>query len=173
MDWSRFPLIENDPVDTAFPLLVISNSRDPITPLRSGLYVSQRFANAGFIEQLSSGHCSLAAVSICTINAVRKYFNEGKVPSPPVLEKGDEQKGNWTRCEELNRPWFTRGDDKSMWLQSLNKEERTLLAHVETIDDALKKVNQFVDLHPSLKLDNLAKVVAQAERTGQLHSKDL
>lgn len=114
MDWSRFPLEDRDPVNTSFPILIVSNTRDPITPIRSGLKQSRRFLNAGFIEQKSEGHCSFAMVSLCTTRKIQAYFSKGIVPDKPHFDDaqhgtGGSLTGNWTTCEVDQRPWGVPG----------------------------------------------------------------
>ena len=115
MDWDKFPLKDRDPINTAFPILFVSNSRDPITPIRSGLAQSRNFVNAGFIEQESEGHCSSAMVSLCTMRKIQAYFSHGIVPDKPRFHNSGDPKdgfvGNWTTCEVDQRPWDVPGPD--------------------------------------------------------------
>ncbi|KAB5576619.1 hypothetical protein GE09DRAFT_627797 [Coniochaeta sp. 2T2.1] len=116
MDWKRFPMKDRDPVNTSFPILFVSNSRDPVTPLRSGLAQSRKFLDAGFIEQRGEGHCSSSMVSLCTMQKIQAYFSKGIVPDKPrfddsaSLERGGFA-GNWTVCDVDQRPWGVPGPD--------------------------------------------------------------
>ncbi|PMD59534.1 alpha/beta-hydrolase [Hyaloscypha bicolor E] len=107
MRWDDHPAHKLKPIKTSFPLLFISNSADPVTPLFAGVKMAKKFVGAGLIEQESEGHCSISTVSKCTIEKVRAYFTEGKVPSPPVEGgKGRELlDGVWDRCERDEWPW--------------------------------------------------------------------
>jgi hypothetical protein len=113
MRWDQHPSHRQKPINTSFPVLFVSNSHDPVTPLRAGVKMAQKFVNAGLIEQGSEGHCSIAAGSLCTIGKMRAYMREGKVPPPPKLGKdGDIRKGEWDRCEADEWPWHgIRGAD--------------------------------------------------------------
>ncbi|KAL8379176.1 hypothetical protein RB599_008834 [Gaeumannomyces hyphopodioides] len=57
------PSQDDNVTETAFPLLVLSNTHDPATPLKSGLRVATAFKGAGFVEQRCGGHVSMAATS--------------------------------------------------------------------------------------------------------------
>lgn len=115
IDWDKFPLKDRDPVNTSFPILFVSNSRDPVTPIRSGLAQSRKFLNAGFIEQMAEGHCSSSMISICTMRKIQAYFTKGIVPEKPHFDNpGDADggfTGNWTTCEVDQRPWGVPGLD--------------------------------------------------------------
>lgn len=98
MRWDDHPAHKQKPIKTSHPLLFISNTADPVTPLKAGIEMSKKFLNAGLIEQQSEGHCSLAAVSKCTINKVRAYFITGEVPPPPVETGKQWRDGKWVKC---------------------------------------------------------------------------
>jgi hypothetical protein len=107
MDWDDHPEHKWKPVNTSFPVLFVSNTHDPVTPLGAGVKMALKFEDAGLIEQRSEGHCSLAAVSICTITKLRAYFREGTVPSHPIEGgKGRELvDGKWDRCDADEWPF--------------------------------------------------------------------
>lgn len=107
MRWDDHPSHKADPIKTSFPVLFISNTADPVTPLAAGVKMARKFANAGLIEQHSMGHCSIAAVSKCTFGKIRAYLREGKVPPHPV--KGGKGKeladGKWDKCDADEYPF--------------------------------------------------------------------
>lgn len=115
-DWGKLGnATTSGPLNTSFPLLFVSNTRDPITPKRSGLHQARRFAGAGFVEQVSEGHCSIAAASLCTMRNIAGYLNHGIVPSPPRFDDdaeggvGAPMTGKWTVCEADEYPWKQSG----------------------------------------------------------------
>ncbi|KAF4629973.1 hypothetical protein G7Y89_g8169 [Cudoniella acicularis] len=107
MRWDDHPAHKPDPIKTSFPLLFLSNTADPVTPLYAGVKMAQKFVDAGLVEQHSEGHCSLTAVSRCTIAKIQAYFKKGEVPSPPV--KGGQGRelidGKWEKCKADEWPW--------------------------------------------------------------------
>lgn len=107
MRWDDHPAHKQKPIKTSFPVLFISNTFDPVTPLWAGLHMAKKFVDAGLLEQKSMGHCSLAAVSRCTIGKVKAYFTKGEVPPPPKEGgKGKElEDGEWDRCEADEWPF--------------------------------------------------------------------
>ncbi|PWY96770.1 alpha/beta-hydrolase [Aspergillus sclerotioniger CBS 115572] len=64
------------------PILFVSNSLDPVTPLADAHAMSALFNGSVVLEQLAEGHCSFASRSICTENHIRKYFQTGTLPTP-------------------------------------------------------------------------------------------
>jgi hypothetical protein len=103
-------------ISTAFPLLFLSTTLDPVTPLSSAVKMARRFKDAGLMEQLSEGHCTISSASRCTARVVREYFVNGKVPPPPTeKDDGDDGNGNagegrWVKCGADELPWGLRGD---------------------------------------------------------------
>ncbi|PVH79184.1 alpha/beta-hydrolase [Cadophora sp. DSE1049] len=107
MRWDDHPSHKADPIKTSFPLLFVSNTADPVTPLAAGVKMARKFVDAGLVEQHSMGHCSIAAVSKCSIGKIRAYLREGKVPPHPVKGgKGRELvDGKWTKCDAEQYPF--------------------------------------------------------------------
>ncbi|KAL0069109.1 hypothetical protein AAF712_003795 [Marasmius tenuissimus] len=66
--------------NTSFPLLVIGNTADPITPLVAAQKAHVAFPGSGLLVQDGPGHKSLTAVSSCTYQAVAAYFANGTLP---------------------------------------------------------------------------------------------
>lgn len=73
------------PVKTAYPLLILSTSWDPVCPLISATKTWKSFDGAGMVEQRSYGHCTMSMPSLCTAKHVRRYFNEGTIPKIGAL----------------------------------------------------------------------------------------
>jgi hypothetical protein len=103
--WDDHPAHKQKPIKTAHPLLFISNTADPVTPLKAGLKMAKKFVDAGLVEQQSEGHCSMAAVSRCTINKIRAYFATGEVPRPPAENDKEWSDKKWVKCEADEWPF--------------------------------------------------------------------
>ncbi|KAJ6480975.1 TAP-like protein-domain-containing protein [Mycena sanguinolenta] len=71
--------------NTSFPLLLVGNTLDPVTPLGAAKKVSQGFAGSVVLTQDSIGHCSISSVSICTVKYIRQYFIDGTLPEPGTV----------------------------------------------------------------------------------------
>ncbi|XDG01779.1 hypothetical protein ABKA04_001394 [Annulohypoxylon sp. FPYF3050] len=103
MRWDDHPAHKQEPIDTSFPVLFMSNHFDPVTPLRSALKMTRKFSGASIIEQFAEGHCTVACVSLCMIGHVQAYFNKGIVPPAPKFDSSDQ--GEWTTCTCDEKPW--------------------------------------------------------------------
>jgi pimeloyl-ACP methyl ester carboxylesterase len=68
-------------VKTAKPILILSNTYDPVCPLKSAQKAFSSFEGAGFVEQKSYGHCTPSMPSLCTAKHVRRYFHDGLLPN--------------------------------------------------------------------------------------------
>ncbi|KAH7324345.1 peptidase S33, tripeptidyl-peptidase [Stachybotrys elegans] len=67
-------------VTTANPMLIVSTQLDAHTPLRSAYNVSSGFEGSRVLEVEGYGHSSLAVPSLCTIDKISAYFNNGTLP---------------------------------------------------------------------------------------------
>ncbi|KAJ7499673.1 TAP-like protein-domain-containing protein [Mycena latifolia] len=77
----RGPFIAN----TSFPLLLVGNTADPVTPLWAAHKMSKGFNGSVVLTQDSPGHCSTSGPSICTQKYIRQYFLEGTLPEPGTV----------------------------------------------------------------------------------------
>ncbi|KAF9262959.1 alpha/beta-hydrolase [Marasmius fiardii PR-910] len=66
--------------NTDYPLLVIGNTADPVTPLAAARKVNLAFPGSALLIQDSPGHSSLAVPSSCTNQVVAAYFASGTLP---------------------------------------------------------------------------------------------
>jgi len=81
-----------DDVELHTPVLMISNTYDPATPIASGRRLAEKLGkNAVLLEQHSYGHCSTSAVSSCTYRHVIEYLLEEKLPSAGTVCQVDDQ----------------------------------------------------------------------------------
>ncbi|GAA5932039.1 uncharacterized protein JCM15063_001107 [Sporobolomyces koalae] len=67
---------------TAFPILFLSMTADPVTPLSAARRMTDNFGpeSATLLIQNGFGHCSLAHPSLCTAKKARAYLVDGIVP---------------------------------------------------------------------------------------------
>ncbi|KAK8844175.1 hypothetical protein IAR55_006969 [Kwoniella newhampshirensis] len=66
------------------PMLVVSNSHDPITPAKSGAEMAKRYGEYGrHVVQEGTGHSYLAAPTKCYAQIVKEYFETGRLPDDP------------------------------------------------------------------------------------------
>ncbi|EKM52549.1 uncharacterized protein PHACADRAFT_126443 [Phanerochaete carnosa HHB-10118-sp] len=77
--------------NTSNPLLFISNTLDPVTPITSGRNMSSGFAGSVLLQQNSTGHTSLSGFSTCTAIVIKEYFNNGTLPAPGTICQPDFQ----------------------------------------------------------------------------------
>ncbi|KIM37584.1 hypothetical protein M413DRAFT_448385 [Hebeloma cylindrosporum] len=66
---------------TSFPLLIIGNTADPVTPLAGAKKTAKQFPGSVVLTQDGLGHTSFASPSPCTIAHVQAYFQNGTLPA--------------------------------------------------------------------------------------------
>ncbi|EJF56709.1 hypothetical protein DICSQDRAFT_174660 [Dichomitus squalens LYAD-421 SS1] len=73
------------------PILIISNTNDPITPLVNGETAHGYFPNSSaLLVQNGPGHTSRALNSACTVFSTRAYFADGTLPAAGTVCEVDE-----------------------------------------------------------------------------------
>ncbi|KAI2464871.1 alpha/beta-hydrolase [Annulohypoxylon bovei var. microspora] len=108
MRWDDHPAHKQEPIETSFPVLFLSNHFDPVTPLRSALKMTRKFSQASIIEQKAEGHCTVSCISLCTIGHIQAYLDKGILPPAPKFDSDDE--GEWTTCACDEKPWKSLND---------------------------------------------------------------
>jgi pimeloyl-ACP methyl ester carboxylesterase len=82
----------------AAPLLFLSSSLDPVTPLRNARAMARRHPGSVVVEQDSLGHCAVASSpSECTSRILKAYFANGTVPEGGALCRAECQP--YGQCE--------------------------------------------------------------------------
>jgi len=67
--------------NTSYPILFLSQTLDPVTPLRNAARATELFPGSVVLETRGAGHCTLAMPSVQGLLAVRRYFGMGEVPA--------------------------------------------------------------------------------------------
>ncbi|CAA7269870.1 unnamed protein product [Cyclocybe aegerita] len=85
--WKIHPNNFRGPIsgNTGFPMLVIGNTADQITPLAMAKKVATGFPGSVVLTQDSPGHTSFGAPSECTLGHVQRYFQNGTLPEEGVV----------------------------------------------------------------------------------------
>ncbi|KAJ7772887.1 TAP-like protein-domain-containing protein [Mycena maculata] len=75
------------------PILFVSNTYDPVSPISSGRRMVDVFGrnNARLIENHAYGHCSVSQPSLCIAKAIREYVINGTLPMEDTVCEPDEE----------------------------------------------------------------------------------
>ncbi|KAJ6789721.1 hypothetical protein PWT90_00585 [Aphanocladium album] len=76
-------------VESRRPVLIVGNTWDGLTPLRSAHNVSSGFKGSVVLEVNGYGHASLGLPSACSLRHARAYWQNGTVPVPGTVCKVD------------------------------------------------------------------------------------
>ncbi|KAL5355148.1 Alpha/Beta hydrolase protein [Aspergillus floccosus] len=77
-------------INTSFPILFVNGLYDPITPLSTAWEISASFTGSRLVVHEGHGHGFMNHPSSCTIQAVREYFDDGKLPEHGTRCKPDK-----------------------------------------------------------------------------------
>ncbi|KAJ7484005.1 hypothetical protein B0H11DRAFT_1196196 [Mycena galericulata] len=114
-----------------WPMLVVSNTMDPITPIQSGMRINSLMPESSrIIIQDGPGHCSTAIPTLCTIKLVREYY-AGVLPE------------NGTMCE-TSYTFFPdpSNADANLVELTMDPEDRKLLASARVAGELLRDVRR-------------------------------
>ncbi len=109
-------------VKTTHPLLILSQSFDPICPLASARVAKSIFEGSRIVQVMGYGHCSVATQSSCTARHIRDFLDSGVLPLEDV------------ECE-VDGPYFLSPERKSQILSAgtakgASSEEQILAAQL-------------------------------------------
>ncbi|KAJ6501879.1 Alpha/Beta hydrolase protein [Mycena sanguinolenta] len=100
------------------PILFVSNTHDPVTPISSGKRMVELFGknNSRLLENNAYGHCSTSQPSLCIGKAIRDYMIDGTLPAEGTV------------CQPENGTIFSLGEasplrheeEDELILQALN-----------------------------------------------------
>ncbi|KAK7002424.1 hypothetical protein R3P38DRAFT_1733804 [Favolaschia claudopus] len=120
-----------------WPMLIVSNTMDPITPIQSGLRINSLMPDSSrLIIQDGPGHCSPATPTLCTINLVRNYF-AGILPENGTM-CGTEFDYFPDSSAKLEMEMGQSGDE----VQTLSAEDRKMLESARVVGEMLQDIRQ-------------------------------
>ncbi|KDN47539.1 alpha/beta-hydrolase [Tilletiaria anomala UBC 951] len=95
-----------------FPMLIVSNTADPITPRASGEEIHKLMGNSSrILLQDSPGHCSFSSASPCTLSHYAAYFVNGTLPK------------NHELCTIADNFWPTQNDEVPIYVLSEREQK--------------------------------------------------
>ncbi|KAF8146414.1 hypothetical protein K438DRAFT_1869647 [Mycena galopus ATCC 62051] len=112
-----------------WPMLIVSNTMDPITPIESGLRINSLMPDSTrIIIQDGPGHCSTATPTLCTRKLVREYY-AGILPE------------NGTMCD-ISYTFFPDRSKSDSTLVGLNAEDTKLMNSARTVGELLQNIRR-------------------------------
>lgn len=69
-------------VSTRHPALIIGNTFDPVTPLKSARNTSADLLESVVLQHDGYGHVSIEQASVCTAKVIQAYLDDGTLPEP-------------------------------------------------------------------------------------------
>ncbi|KAI0444050.1 TAP-like protein-domain-containing protein [Xylaria telfairii] len=121
------------------PLLVIGNTYDSATSIKSAKNISETIQGSVLLEHGGVGHTSIQQPSLCTAMAIQNYFRNGTLPEPNTL------------CNPVNTPfkfaasgptWQDLFPQLGFELPSANSTKATDVKRRGHIEDALQYIGR-------------------------------
>ncbi|KAF1962476.1 hypothetical protein CC80DRAFT_487925 [Byssothecium circinans] len=76
--------------NTSAPILFVSTTIDPVTPLGAARKALKLFGGSGLLIQNNAGHGSISAFSACSKNALERYLADSSLPEEGKVCEVDE-----------------------------------------------------------------------------------
>ncbi|KAI1746787.1 TAP-like protein-domain-containing protein [Xylaria castorea] len=121
------------------PLLVIGNTYDSATSIKSARNISETIQGSVLLEHGGFGHTSIQQPSLCTARAIQNFFRNGTLPEPNTL------------CNPVNTPfefavsgptWQDLFPQLGFGSPSVNGTKSTHVKRRGHIEDALKYIGR-------------------------------
>ncbi|KAJ9499884.1 hypothetical protein H2202_004874 [Exophiala xenobiotica] len=122
----------NFQVKTKNPVLLVGNTYDPVTPLASAWNTSAGFDGSVVLQHHGYGHTSAAQPSLCTVDAIRAYFDSGILPAPGTICEPDVPLYGY---ENLTEASGSNGTARSIFRR--REEDLAILAALSDLADAI------------------------------------
>ncbi|KAJ4287982.1 hypothetical protein N0V90_011997 [Kalmusia sp. IMI 367209] len=152
--WTIRPLFsfgrdENFYGNTSHPILWISNTADPVTPLRSARAMSARYPGSTVLVQDSAGHCAMSTPTACTVSAIKTYFQTGALPKPDTV------------CIPPSSPWSLNSTDPKSPFYDPSLGEAVFLAEesMEEEMEAARRLQRWAAQHMGFGRSHLGQRV--------------
>lgn len=138
---------------TSNPILFVSNTADPVTPLRSGRLMQSYFEGSGLLTLDTAGHCSLTEPTSCTLKHIKSYYQTGALPPPNTL------------CVPPPSPWSLNSTDPESPFYDPSLEgmqiERTM-----SLDTCMQECDDVNDMRLLMAGNNVASDVLSMDYFG-------
>ncbi|KAJ4148207.1 hypothetical protein LMH87_002687 [Akanthomyces muscarius] len=121
------------------PVLIVGNTWDGLTPLRSAHNVSSGFKGSVVLEVNGYGHSSLGLPSACNLRHVRAYWQNGTVPEPGTVCEVDAPPFSNITWEDVLRDMDEDGEAAADDGGNLELRRR---GTVVSLDKALEKFSE-------------------------------
>lgn len=150
---------------TNHPILWVSSTGDPVTPLYSARAMAARYPGSGLLIQDTAGHCALASLTPCTVAAIKNYFQTGELPIPDTV------------CVPENSPYSLNSTDPDSPFydpslgQAVLMTEQSLENEMEAAKKLQSQVLGFLNFgrgHLGHRINDMVNVVTQFSGFGEM-----
>jgi hypothetical protein len=120
---------------TAFPILFVGNSFDPVTPLADAISMAEVFQDSMVLKLKAPGHTSIATRSLCFVYALRNYLRSATLPEGLSKRSGSDGHRGLAACEVDARPFGNGRDTRITFLEG----DRDILLAAERLQEHISE----------------------------------